>query len=71
VAAAGGDRHRGRAFLAVSWAGAWLWLPPIARAIALFIFLVLTAAATVPLIFVRFSMRRRPARLDKEAGTLR
>ena len=40
-------------FLAVSWAGAWLWLPPIGRAIALFVFLVLTAAATVPLIFVR------------------
>jgi hypothetical protein len=41
-------------FLAVSWAGAWLWLPPIGRAVALFVFLVLTAAATVPLIFVRF-----------------
>jgi uncharacterized protein (TIGR02302 family) len=56
-------------FLAVSWAGAWLWLPPIARAIALFIFLVLTAAATVPLIFVRFPTRADGLRrLDKEAG---
>jgi Domain of unknown function (DUF4175) len=56
-------------FLAVSWAGAWLWLPPIARAVALFIFLVLTAAATVPLIFVRFPSRADGLRrLDRMAG---
>jgi uncharacterized protein (TIGR02302 family) len=56
-------------FLAVSWAGVWLWLPPMARAIALFIFLVLTAAATVPLIFVRFPSRADGLRrLDKVAG---
>ena len=56
-------------FLAVSWLGVWLWLPPMARAIALFIFLVLTAAATVPLIFVRFPSRNDGLRrLDREAG---
>ena len=44
-------------FLAVSWLGVWLWLPPIARAIALFGFLVLTAAATVPLVQLRFPTR--------------
>ena len=56
-------------FLAVSWAGAWLWLPPIARAVALFVFLVLTAAATVPLIFVRFPSRADGLRrLDRVAG---
>ena len=56
-------------FLAVSWLGVWLWLPPVARAIALFIFLVLTAAATVPLIFVRFPSRNDGLRrLDREAG---
>ena len=56
-------------FLAVSWAGAWLWLPPIARAVALFVFLVLTAAATVPLIFVRFPSRADGLRrLDRMAG---
>jgi uncharacterized protein (TIGR02302 family) len=56
-------------FLAVSWLGVWLWLPPMARAVALFIFLVLTAAATVPLIFVRFPSRNDGLRrLDREAG---
>src|SRR5262249_58184891 len=41
-------------FLAVSWLGLWLWLPPLGRAIGLFGFAVLTAAATAPLLFVRF-----------------
>jgi uncharacterized protein (TIGR02302 family) len=40
-------------FLAVSWMGLWLWLPPIGRAIGLFLFLVLCIAATVPLFMVR------------------
>src|ERR1700752_1152927 len=40
-------------FLAVSWLGTWLWLPPIGRAVGLFIFLLLTAAATVPLLLLR------------------
>ena len=40
-------------FLAISWLGLWLWLPPIGRAIGLFVFFVLAVAATVPLFFVR------------------
>src|SRR5215472_1240082 len=56
-------------FLAVSWLGTWLWLPPIGRAIALCAFLVLTAAATAPLIWVRFPTRYDGLRrLDRNAG---
>ena len=40
-------------FLAISWLGVWLWLPPIGRAIGLFVFFVLCVAATVPLFMVR------------------
>jgi uncharacterized protein (TIGR02302 family) len=40
-------------FLAVSWMGLWLWLPPVGRAIGLFLFLILCIAATVPLFMVR------------------
>src|SRR5688572_18902860 len=40
-------------FLAASWLGLWLWLPPIGRAIGLFVFFVLAVAATVPLFLVR------------------
>ena len=40
-------------FLALSWLGLWLWLPPLGRAAGLFVFFVLAVAATVPLFFVR------------------
>jgi uncharacterized protein (TIGR02302 family) len=40
-------------FLALSWLGLWLWLPPLGRAIGLFAFFVLAVAATVPLFLVR------------------
>ena len=46
-------------FLAVSWLGLWLWLPPIGRAIGLGIFFLLAAAAFAP-----FLMLRVPSRLD-------
>ncbi len=46
-------------FLAASWLGLWLWLPPIGRAIALGCFGLLMVAAAVPLMRVRF-----PGRLD-------
>src|SRR5262249_14432166 len=46
-------------FLAVSWLGLWLWLPPNRRALRLRAFAILTAAAAVPLLRVRF-----PSRLD-------
>jgi uncharacterized protein (TIGR02302 family) len=52
-------------FLAVSWLGLWLWLPPVGRAFGLFAFAVLAAAATVPLLFVRFPTHHdRLRRLD-------
>ncbi len=56
-------------FLAVSWLGLWLWLPPMGRAVALFCFAVLTAAATVPLFFLRIPGRHdRLRRLDSVSG---
>ena len=56
-------------FLAVSWLGLWLWLPPLARAIGLFGFAVLTAAASAPLLFVRFpSQAEGLRRLDHVSG---
>jgi uncharacterized protein (TIGR02302 family) len=56
-------------FLAVSWLGLWLWLPPLGRAIGLFVFAVLTAAATAPLLFVRFPTKAEGLRrLDQVSG---
>jgi uncharacterized protein (TIGR02302 family) len=52
-------------FLAVSWLGLWLWLPPLGRAFGLFAFAVLAAGATMPLLLVRFpSHHDRLRRLD-------
>jgi len=56
-------------FLAVSWLGLWLWLPPMGRAVALFCFAVLTAAATLPSFFLRIPTRHdRLRRLDLVSG---
>jgi uncharacterized protein (TIGR02302 family) len=44
-------------FLAASWLGLWLWLPPTGRAVGLCAFGVLALAAAVPLLFVRFPSR--------------
>ena len=41
-------------FLALSWFGLWVSLPPLGRAIGLFVFFVLAVAATVPLFKVRW-----------------
>src|SRR6266478_4551083 len=58
-------------FLAVSWLGIWLWLPPIGRAIALGGFLVLATVATWPLLRVRFPSRYDGLRrLDRNTGLL-
>ena len=46
-------------FLALSWLGLWLWLPPVGRAIGLVAFGVLAVAALAPLFFVRL-----PSALD-------
>jgi uncharacterized protein (TIGR02302 family) len=56
-------------FLAVSWLGLWLWLPPIARAIALGVFFLLTAAAFAPLLMLRVPSRVEGLRrLDRNSG---
>jgi uncharacterized protein (TIGR02302 family) len=44
-------------FLTASWLGLWLWLPPIGRAVGLGAFAVLTLAAAIPLLRVRFPSR--------------
>jgi uncharacterized protein (TIGR02302 family) len=56
-------------FLAVSWLGLWLWLPPGGRAIGLSFFLLLAAAATVPLLRLRLPTRTDALRrLDGKSG---
>jgi uncharacterized protein (TIGR02302 family) len=56
-------------FLAFSWAGLWLALPPLGRAIGLLIFVVLTAAAAVPLVLVRVpGVYDGLRRLDRSSG---
>jgi len=56
-------------FLALSWLGLWLWLPPIGRAIGLGIFCLIAAAALVPLLRVRLPSRTdKLRRLDRNSG---
>lgn len=56
-------------FLVVSWAGLWLALPFIARAIGLVVFAGLAAAALFPLIGFRWPSREQAlARLDRGSG---
>ena len=56
-------------FLAVSWLGLWLALPPIGRAIGLGVFFLLTAAAFAPLFLVRIpSAADGLRRLDRNSG---
>ena len=56
-------------FLAVSWLGLWLWLPPLARAAVVFAFALLTIAAAVPFIFVRVPVTADGLRrLDRSSG---
>ncbi len=53
-------------FLALSWLGLWLFLPPIGRAIGLGIFAVLLGAAAFPLVFFRVpSVTEGLRRLDR------
>src|SRR6516165_8900918 len=44
-------------FLALSWIGLWLWLPPVGRAVGLTAFLILAIVATVPLLRLRLPTR--------------
>src|SRR5215510_3743107 len=56
-------------FLALSWLGLWLWLPPIGRAIGLGIFFLLTAAAFAPFLMLRLPSRSDGLRrLDRNSG---
>ncbi|MFN3347687.1 TIGR02302 family protein [Pseudorhodoplanes sp.] len=56
-------------FLALSWLGLWLWLPPLARAIGVAIFGLLALAALSPLIFVRIpTLADGLQRLDRRSG---
>jgi uncharacterized protein (TIGR02302 family) len=56
-------------FLAVSWLGLWLWLPPLGRAIGVGVFFLLTAAAFAPLLMLRLPSRMDGLRrLDRNTG---
>jgi len=56
-------------FLALSWLGLWLWLPPLARATGVAIFGLLALAALSPLIFVRIpTLADGLQRLDRRSG---
>jgi uncharacterized protein (TIGR02302 family) len=55
-------------FLAVSWLGLWLALPPIGRAIGLGVFFLLAAAAFAPLLALRLPSRHDGLRrLDRNS----
>ena len=56
-------------FLVVSWAGLWLALPFLARAIGLGLFIVLALAALFPLVGFRWPSRQEAlSRLDRGTG---
>jgi len=56
-------------FVAVSWLGVWLWLPPVGRIVGLLLLFVLTAAASVPLLRLRIPTRIEGLqRLDRLSG---
>lgn len=59
----------GGLFLAFSWAGLWLALPPLARAIGLFVFVAAAVAAALPLVILRLpSVYDGLRRLDRSSG---
>src|SRR5258706_2989131 len=56
-------------FLALSWLGLWLWLPPAGRAVGLGVFFLLTAAAFAPVLMLRVPSRMEGLRrLDRNSG---
>jgi uncharacterized protein (TIGR02302 family) len=56
-------------FLVVSWAGFWLGLPSIVRAIGLGLFVLLALAACLPLVWFRWPSREQGlSRLDHGSG---
>ena len=56
-------------FIAVSWLGVWLWLPPAGRIIGMLILFVITAVASAPLLRLRLPTRQEGLRrLDRVSG---
>jgi uncharacterized protein (TIGR02302 family) len=56
-------------FLALSWLGLWMWLPPVGRVIGLGVFCVIAAAALLPLLRLRLPSRmEKLRRLDRNSG---
>src|SRR5262245_40411168 len=56
-------------FVAFSWFGLWLMLPPLARAMGLIIFVVLGILAAIPLFRLRRpSIANALRRLDRDSG---
>ena len=56
-------------FLAFSWAGLWLALPPLARAIGLSVFVIAAVAAALPIVILRLpSIYDGLRRLDRSTG---
>jgi uncharacterized protein (TIGR02302 family) len=56
-------------FLAVSWLGVWLWLPPLGRAAGVLAFLALAIVAGLPFISLRMpGLSDGLRRLDRDSG---
>ena len=56
-------------FLVASWAGLWLAVPSLARAIGLGLFVLLALAASLPLVWFRWPSREQGlSRLDRGSG---
>ena len=56
-------------FLALSWLGVWLWLPPVGRMVGVGILAVITLAACLPLLRLRIPSRQEALqRLDRISG---
>ncbi len=56
-------------FLALSWLGLWLWLPPLGRTAGLAVFAILAVVAAAPFVFLRLPRAADALqRLDHESG---
>ncbi len=56
-------------FIALSWLGLWLWLPPVGRIVGLVALIALTAYASLPLLRLRIPTRQEGLqRLDRMSG---
>src|SRR5580700_10012422 len=56
-------------FLALSWLGLWLWLPPLGRAAAVIVCAALAVVAAFPFLFVRMpGTRDALSRIDRGSG---